>query len=319
MNMPFDYKILDSLIYDYKLQKRKMQIHEGVKIPNIDLDKLLTNFENDCRLNFDLISEDFNKIRSLEFDSSVIGSHFLKLFPSSREEDVSDKLAWFLDMEFILDADLRFKVQGMLLEMLNERLMIDHLGKEYVPILPPFKKVFEIIREHQLDSGKRPDILLLNHDISCVLAIEVKVSDKKYLKSNNDLVELANKYTSSNLWLLIKSEDYSNIREIEVSNEDGDDREDGFDNELEKNEKLHCPVLTWENLYACIRQLLNSGIVKDQISFRVISEIFLGAIEVSVLNVRPLNISQSLDSKRPSILQLSRLQEYLSFRKQYKG
>ena len=171
-------------------------------------------------------------------------------------------------------------------------MQYDHLPKKRIKPLPSFREL-SIFREViSKISGQRIDLLIQNELNQTVLAIEVKICDTNYEKSNNDFKEVG----PGGFWLIVSRSDYLRIKQkVELS-----------------NLILDTPVLLWEDIYHYLKFLI---VDRELDPFYVFTQMFLGLIETYVLDILPSNLSTLLSQEKLTPSLINKMSQYASFRK----
>lgn len=253
-----------------------------------------------------------------DHDPLFIGSEFLSLFSHSREEDLSDKLAWLLNLSFVRSKDKRLLIFNKLLNDLMKTSQ-GHIGN--VSDMPElcFGDKADISLEVSLSTPRRNksfprlDLLILDEKNKIVLGIEVKAGDRNLLKSEEDYKSLKIDYPGYNVnFLLILPQDQLN--------QFAGNEEDGNEDEGQEVEKRlpNVNICTWENLIMVLQNLHKKN--TDEMMFIIMSQMFIGSLEAEdkILGFNHQRIRKILEDKMDNISDLVIVNKYLNYRKTMK-
>lgn len=238
------------------------------------------------------IIKDLKSIIQDEWDSMRLANHFESFSESEREEDISNKLAWYLEMRFIADTKIRNDQQFKVFQGLSLLVRTDHLQDKSQSIFPEVTNL-KIKREvTSVRTGQRLDLKITDSRDQNILGIEVKIGDTNFLKSNEDHKD----FRDGHFWLLIPEEDYEKILNDDI--------------------KLSMPILLWEDTYHFLKKSIE-GLSVDP--FVVFTQMFLSSIERIALGVLPINLYELINSERLSPHQINKIAKYYSFRRNKRG
>jgi len=312
---------LQKLLEDFKSSTKVVQHSQTF---SVCLDGFVNDFRDDMVKNRGRIIEALNEIkRSNRFDALFVGSEFLKLFPSNREEDTSDKLAWYLNFSFIKDENKRKHYRSKVISELRKKLRFDHFASETYNRFESIQfDEFSIKREYQFsETGQRIDIILSNNQLDHGIGIEIKISDTYYEKSNSDFNQIRKMFKTSEFWMVLPLEKYKKIFRNKNKNTNAsmnnDDDDNGDDIRTGNLSSLIFPMLFWEDICKTLRSIVDDSYLdEDFLEMNVFTNLFIGAIESSVLKIIPKNINNILDSgKKVSLWDIISADNYLFYRR----
>jgi hypothetical protein len=303
---------------------------EKLESASKDLNLLRRSFE---RLIEAVRNDSIKDIRSFwsekGIDALFLASDFLQLYPSERENDLSDKLAWYLRMGFVKDQNRRATIQRSLISELYRKLRYDHLPnpeKEKYPAEPLFNKCLNLEREeHHSFVNRRSDIVITENEggyvnmTGPIIGIEVKIDDTNYVKSEEAFRAMRTRDYVGNqnihYWMIMPVERYENY----LSGSDHEGENEWGEEGNEQIQLKSIPILTWTDVCLAIRRIIDRHTILNCVDpYLIFSEMFLSAIETQVLSFDLPKFADILDNDDTqwNLNDLIRFIAYFQYRKE---
>ena len=194
-------------------------------------------------------------LKTQKCDAIFLTSPFMGLHSHNREEDASNKLAWFLTLGH-LSSEERVQYINIFFQKMKELVGPGLTNVQELTLTSEYA----IHREYHLN-GQYLDLLIEDDAQNACIGIEIKINDENYLKSNNDLNSVK-KFKKHLFYLILPAEKIPKIK---------------------ATPGIEFSYISWENICHIIREINNNDSFKMNPLHQQLSEMFLGSIEMSVL------------------------------------